>query len=576
MMATKPQGRAPDGKQLAKSARDLVGRMNEAKERCDTLFAQHLEAGKTAVLILRAGHDDEFSRDDLKWKADKLRTVEEQFEQLRRERGVLRELMVSRWPKDFPHFSLFCEERWKNIDRAALDLEMAVMANLLETLPLATAATLQDDFPPGWEFQRGRILTPFDATFETTAKGMRLREETVIPSHPVRNASELLDHLRRWHAEFMSVLSQLRIATEARVDDEAVAEWTARLFDETGRELRNARRAVREWIDEPERPACDDNPASIHDAERQLERLIDGLAPVISRELDSTLLSPEVAALPATLRQIADAIGFATAKINPNVVKIAESVLKPERGPAARHPQQELFTRWTKSWGTTDARTILLEQTLGQLGQLAAGGHKAPPQEYGERLRELAGRWEAALPPVPIAVTSASPADPSRREKPVDGGTGAKPEGMTWQQAKRDAEAYLRRNAWPGLNKLMKSIRCRSKSTFNTARKHSPVMRKKEAEFQATRKVVTPSQLSDTQRDGLASDADVCDSVSVDELFNRVIAAEEAPEKRAMLENMTPTQRREYVTLLENDPDGEGFFDKNSATGRDRSRTRKR
>ena len=137
-----------------------------------------------------------------------------------------------------------------------------------------------DGFPPGWEFQRGDILTSLETrSFEMTVDGkMRVREETVILEHPVRDISELLAHLNRWHATFAKVWDELRIAVEARLDDKAIDDWTAKLLDETRRELRNARRAVREWIDEPtKRPTFDDNPADIHEAERQLELLIDGL-----------------------------------------------------------------------------------------------------------------------------------------------------------------------------------------------------------------------------------------------------------------------------------------------------------
>lgn len=146
--------------------------------------------------------------------------------------------------------------------------------------------------------------------------------------------------------------------------------------------------------------------------------------------------------------------------------------------------------------------------------------------------------------------------------------------GMDWQVAKREAEAHLTHNPWPGLNTLMKIIKCRSKSTFVMARNNSPIMRGKEAEYKEARKVSKPSQLADSQRDGLAGDGDVSEVVGVDELFNRVIAAEQNPLRRNTLENMTPEKRREYVALIERDPDGEGFFDQKSLTGLERKNAR--
>ena len=132
---------------------------------------------------------------------------------------------------------------------------------------------------------------------------------------------------------------------------------------------------------------------------------------------------------------------------------------------------------------------------------------------------------------------------------------------MDWQTAKRLAETHLERNPWPGLNALARLINC-SPSTMSKARDNSLILRAKEAEYNATRKAATPGQLADSQRDRLAGDGDVGDSVAVDELFNRIIAAEQDPKKRAILENMTPEKRREFVALIERDPDGEGYFDR--------------
>ncbi|MCX7408017.1 MAG: hypothetical protein NTZ32_08035 [Planctomycetales bacterium] len=146
---------------------------------------------------------------------------------------------------------------------------------------------------------------------------------------------------------------------------------------------------------------------------------------------------------------------------------------------------------------------------------------------------------------------------------------------MIWTEAKVAAEKHLQRNPWPGLNALARLIGC-SSATMSKARENSQILRAKEAEYSATRKVAMPSQLAESQRDGLAGDGDVGESVSVDEMFNRIIAVENDPKKRATLENMTPEKRREYVALLESDPDGEGFFDQKNPAVRERSRTAKR
>ena len=98
------------------------------------------------------------------------------------------------------------------------------------------------------------------------------------------------------------------------------------------------------------------------------------------------------------------------------------------------------------------------------------------------------------------------------------------------------------------------------------------ILREKEVAHNATRKMAKPSQLADSRRDNLVDDGDVSETVSVDELFNRIIAAAETPEKRATLENMTNEQRWEYVALIESDPDGEGFVDQKIGTVRERSR----
>ncbi len=157
------------------------------------------------------------------------------------------------------------------------------------------------------------------------------------------------------------------------------------------------------------------------------------------------------------------------------------------------------------------------------------------------------------------------PADPSSDAKPV-----------TWQQAKQFAEAHLARNPWPGLKAMATLAGC-SPSTMSKARDNSEVMRKAEAEFNESRQSPTPRQLADSQSERLTKDGDVSEVVGVDELFKRLIAAENDPVRRATLENMTPQQRRELVSTVESDPDGESWFGQTKTpTVRERSRRSKR
>ena len=146
----------------------------------------------------------------------------------------------------------------------------------------------------------------------------------------------------------------------------------------------------------------------------------------------------------------------------------------------------------------------------------------------------------------------------------------AKP--VTWQQAKRFAEAHLARNPWPGLNVMATLVGC-SPSTMSKARDSSEDLRKAEDDYNQSRKPPKPSQLADSRSDRLTKDGDVSEVVAVDELFNRVIAVETDPKRRATLENMTPQQRRELVSVVESDPDGESWFDTaNPPAVRERSR----
>ena len=82
-----------------------------------------------------------------------------------------------------------------------------------------------------------------------------------FPEKPIRNERELTEYL-----DFVLSIVREQL-TERTTDDE--------LLDDVQRELRNARRAMRAFGDSL--PAgFNDNPADIHEAERQLELLIDG------------------------------------------------------------------------------------------------------------------------------------------------------------------------------------------------------------------------------------------------------------------------------------------------------------
>lgn len=198
-------------------------------------------------------------------------------------------------------------------------------------------------------------------------------------------------------------------------------------------------------------------------------------------------------------------------------------------------------------------------------GNLAASAKLIGPSEYRQFADDVATACAYLSQQLTEWLTVTESPAPKGEGKPVDD------EGMDCEVARRLAEAHLARNAWPGRNALAKLIGC-SGTTISKARDNSPIMREKEAIFKETQKAAKPRQLADQQRDDLAGDGDVAECVGVNELFNRVIASENDPVKRATLENMTAEKRREFVALIEHDPDGEGYFDQTRSIGRDRSR----
>jgi hypothetical protein len=118
---------------------------------------------------------------------------------------------------------------------------------------LAEAARSKE-LPPGWE---------------SAADG-------TLPDWPVRDIHELVDHPKDWHGALIS------------------SQYPEVMLDEFRRELRNARRSLRHFIAHPtNRPRFDDNPADIHETERQLELLIDALS-LRCRELRDPGLGDQV------------------------------------------------------------------------------------------------------------------------------------------------------------------------------------------------------------------------------------------------------------------------------------------
>lgn len=261
---------------------------------------------------------------------------------------------------------------------------------------MPTVVPAELDFPLEWEFQYGTILTPLDGTFDTTANGVRLREDKVTPPHPVRNLVDLLGHVQRWASLFRTTRRELELAKEVKSDAHTIAEWTSRLLNETQRELRNARLAVDEWIDDPaQRPAFCDNPADIYDARQELIRLIDGLAAFLLALPTSPEAREELTALPTILRKMANAI--ASTGNTKTAGQLASNTLRANPELGDRHLLQRVYTRWNVTHGPHHELTMLLSDTLEQLAQLVGGGNKATPLEYRERLENLAKRWEVGL-----------------------------------------------------------------------------------------------------------------------------------------------------------------------------------
>jgi hypothetical protein len=111
---------------------------------------------------------------------------------------------------------------------------------------LRAAAIERRELPESWEPATWKIGTEVQESF---------------PAAPIRDCRELLEWLESWLK---------------RVQNPSQWKPAGTYLDDVQRELRNARRAMRAWgVSRP--PEFNDNPADIHDAEKQLELLIDGL-----------------------------------------------------------------------------------------------------------------------------------------------------------------------------------------------------------------------------------------------------------------------------------------------------------
>ncbi|MDB5348079.1 MAG: hypothetical protein JWP89_6456 [Schlesneria sp.] len=205
--------------------------------------------------------------------------------------------------------------------------------------------------------------------------------EFSFPKRPIRNVSDLTVHL-----------SELLTALREHLSERTPAE---EILKDIQLELRNARRSLNTWRI-PLPPNFDDAVSEIFESERQLEVLLDRLsknAPELSLSSES---SNELAVLMNTLRKIASAIG-GIGRVGDSAKQLSLDALGTEHSSHNRLTLQKLYTQLAKSRGHRDELTLLLGDTLGQLGELAAGATKARSEEYRQRLLELAERWKAIL-----------------------------------------------------------------------------------------------------------------------------------------------------------------------------------
>lgn len=149
------------------------------------------------------------------------------------------------------------------------------------------AAAIQLDLPPGrleWQDATGHPFTTERRAFadvrwlftgwrDVLEREIQTRGElppgweatdTTWPDCPIKT----VEHLRDWLSSWLGGIHQARSSSRSNPES---------YFDDVQRELRNARRSMRAW-GIPLPPEFNDQPADIHEAERQLELLIDAAA----------------------------------------------------------------------------------------------------------------------------------------------------------------------------------------------------------------------------------------------------------------------------------------------------------
>lgn len=166
---------------------------------------------------------------------------------------------VMMWQKPTGHWATTEQRAWADV-RGMLDGWIGVLEREIQS---------RGELPPGWE-----------------------PNGTAWPEWTIRDVEEL----RAWLAAWLQGLVDARSTT---------SQWASRpesYLDDFRRELRNTRRALRAWgVSLP--AGFDDNPADIHEAERQLELLIHNLSKPAAEK------QPEVigGSLSATLPLVDDA-----------------------------------------------------------------------------------------------------------------------------------------------------------------------------------------------------------------------------------------------------------------------------
>jgi hypothetical protein len=136
---------------------------------------------------------------------------------------------------------------------------------------------------------------------------------------------------------------------------------------------------------------------------------------------------------------------------------------------------------------------------------------------------------------------------------------GSAREGMTWQQAKKIAEHYCRRDGWPGLNALASIVGC-SPFTISKALKHSPTLRVRRDEYNANRgtggrtvqlsdaverRVVQTREQAPDEAAELHDDGEDAHAIA----WARILA-KATKDERAVLNAKTIDQQRELVAML--------------------------